>query len=90
MSSGTEITVSPVPFHAGTAGEIRYEVIETHILARIRVDIGNGATLETAPAPSSGTVDAVYITAGTFTVTITATLITGTVLQAVATINVVS
>jgi hypothetical protein len=63
---------------------------DTHILARIRVDTGNGATVESAPAPSSGTVDAVYITAGTFTVTITATLITGTVLQAVATINVVS
>lgn len=88
--SGIIASVSPVPFHVGMAGQIQYHVTDTDRIARLDIDGGNGASAGVAPASSSGTFQLVYATIGTFTVTITATTVSGRVLQAIVTVTVVS
>ena len=86
------VTVSPEPFHVGVPGEIQYEVTGVTLLASVAyawTDGANQVRVAAAPAPARGTLHAAYMRAGAYTVTVTATTLSGTALQATAAVTVV-
>ena len=86
------VTVSPEPFHVGVPGEIQYEVTGVTLLASVAyawTDGANQVRVAAAPAPARGTLHSAYMRAGAYTVTVTATTLSGTALQATAAVTVV-
>ena len=86
------VTVSTMPFHVGTPGDVHYEVTGVNALASLAYastdgSVEFGGTM--GPAPPTGTVRMTYPRAGTFTATLTATTTLGTVLQAKVAVTVV-
>jgi hypothetical protein len=86
------VTVSTMPFHVDTPGDVHYEVTGVNALASLEYtstdgSIEFGGTM--GPAPPTGTVRMTYARAGTFTATLTATTALGTALHANVAVTVV-
>ncbi len=86
------LTVSVVsPFHDGVPGEIRYEVTGVTALASIEYSSSDGSIQFGAvmgPASAFGTLRLTYGRAGTFTLSVKATTLDGSVLEASVEVNV--
>ena len=76
------LMVAAVPFHAGVAGHVKYEVTNTASLSSFAFDAGNGTGSKVSPASSSGSVQIAYPVAGVYTVTATATTASAVVVSA--------
>jgi len=86
------VSVSATPFHVATPGEIRYEVTGVSALASLAYSSTDGEIefgAVTGPAASAGVVRVTYGRRGAFTVTLKATTLLGTTLQASVVVNVV-
>ena len=86
------VTVSPEPFRVGVPGEIHYEVTGVTLLASVAyawTDGANQLSATSGPVPACGTLHSTYRRAGAYTVTVTATTLSGSALQETAAVTVV-
>ena len=86
------LSVSATPFHVGMSGEIRYEVTNVPSLASVAYSSTDGqgeVRASMGPAPAVGVVRVTYGHPGSFTVTVKATTMLGTTLQASVLVDVV-